>query len=355
MSPVVMPGRARPPATVCNLIRNGATDRPIEWPWISCHPPAKIPISSGGIGFSLGARAARRAQGSAESKHVSLSARTLDPADLERLRWATRHLEHPSLAARLTSVVGTPIEIAVNLLPRPVYHQVRGWADAAIYRVMDVAASSLHQGPHAQPDPRNGFYRGLAATTGAIGGFFGIYGLLVELPISTTLMLRSIAEIARTEGEDLSDADTRMACLEVFALGGHSESDDAAEAGYYGIRLALALSVTRAASHLAEHGLAGRGAPVLVEAVQAIAARFGAVVSEKVAAQLVPLVGAAGGAAINLAFMSHYQEMARGHFVVRALERRYGKDLVQAHYEAIRESAGAGRGDAGPRGAGAPA
>ena len=53
--------------------------------------------------------------------------------------------------------------------------------------------------------------------------------------------------------------------------------------------------------------------------------------------QVNPLIGAAGGAAINLAFMSHYQEMARGHFVVRALERRYGTDLVRTHYEAIRK------------------
>jgi hypothetical protein len=34
--------------------------------------------------------------------------------------------------------------------------------------------------------------------------------------------------------------------------------------------------------------------------------------------------------------MSHYQEMARGHFVVRSLERRNGRDLVQANYEALR-------------------
>jgi hypothetical protein len=264
----------------------------------------------------------------------ALVSAALAPSDLERLRWATEHLEHPSLAARLTNIVGTPIEIAVKLLPRPIYRQVRTWADAAIGKGMEVAASSLRD--HRQPEPHIGLYRGLAAGSGAVGGLFGVYGLLLELPISTTLMLRAIAEIARAEGEDLSAPETRMACLEVFALGGHSESDDAAEAGYYGIRLALALSVTRAASHIAEQGLAGRGAPVLVDVIEAIAARFGAVVSKKVAAQLVPLIGAAGGAAINLAFMSHYQEMARGHFVVRALERRYGPDLVRTTYEAIR-------------------
>ena len=262
----------------------------------------------------------------------------IDPVDLERLRWATQHLEHPSLAARLMSIVGTPIEIAIKLLPRPVYRQLRAAADAAIGQVMEVAASSLrheHEG-----DPRNALYQGLTAGSGAIGGFFGVWGLIFDLPISTTLMLRSIAEIARAEGEDLSRPEARLACLEVFALGGHVESDDAAETGYYGIRLALALPVTQAARHLAEHGLAGGGTPVLVDLIRAIAARFGVVVGQKAAVQLVPLIGAAGGAAVNLVFMSHFQEMARGHFVVRALERRYGPDLVQANYEILR-SAGA--------------
>jgi hypothetical protein len=259
-----------------------------------------------------------------------------EPDDLERLRWATEHLEHPSLAARLSSIVGTPIEIAVKLLPRPLYQQARRLADAAVTQVMQAAVSSLRHG--YQTDPRNGLYRGLVTGTGALGGAFGLYGLLLDLPISTTLMLRSIAEIARTEGEDLSTPEARLACLEVFALGGHAESDDAAETGYYGIRLALALPMTQSARYIAEHGLGGAGGPVVLELIRAVACRFGVVVTQKTAAQIVPLIGAAGGAAINLAFMSHFQEMARGHFVVRALERRYGPDLVRANYDAIRDA-----------------
>ena len=69
--------------------------------------------------------------------------------------------------------------------------------------------------------------------------------------------------------------------------------------------------------------------------MRAISSRFEVAVSEKVAAQAVPAIGAAGGAAINLIFMSHYQEMARGHFVVRRLERKYGAALVQAEYERL--------------------
>lgn len=259
--------------------------------------------------------------------------------DLQTLRWATQHLEHPSLAARLSNVIGTPIEIATNLLPRPLYQRIHGAADAAIGKAFQVAIASLRHREEANPRPH--YYRALAAGTGAAGGLFGIYGLLFDLPLSTTIMLRSIAEIARSEGEDLHALDTRLACLEVFALGGHAESDDAAETGYYGIRAALAWPVTEAGQFIAQQGLEGANAPLIAKLIHGVASRFGVSVSKKAAAMLVPLIGAASGAAVNVIFTSHYQEMARGHFVVRRLERKYGKTFVENQYEALRRTADA--------------
>ena len=48
-----------------------------------------------------------------------------------------------------------------------------------------------------------------------------------------------------------------------------------------------------------------------------------------------PLIGALGGAAVNYAFIDHFQEIARGHFTVRRLERRYGKDAVRTAYDKL--------------------
>ena len=69
--------------------------------------------------------------------------------------------------------------------------------------------------------------------------------------------------------------------------------------------------------------------------VSLIAARFGIVVSEKAAAQLVPVIGAAGGALINTIFIGHYQDMARGHFIVRRLEKTHGAGPVREAYDKI--------------------
>jgi hypothetical protein len=262
---------------------------------------------------------------------------TISEEDLSLLKWATRHLEHPSLAARMTSVVGTPIEIGVKLLPRQLYVKTREIADLAITKALQTAVSSLRH--RVEPDPHDGFYRMLAAGSGAVGGLFGLYSLPIEFGISTTIMLRSIAEIARHQGEDIHETEAQLACMEVFALGGTTEADDAADTGYYGIRLALAWPVTHAAHHIARHGLTADGGPLLLSLISSISSRFNIALSQKVAAQMVPLAGALGGAAVNSIFMSHFQEMAHGHFTVRRLERKYGKELVQANYEAIcRES-----------------
>jgi hypothetical protein len=84
-----------------------------------------------------------------------------------------------------------------------------------------------------------------------------------------------------------------------------------------------------------ERGVIEEGAPVLVRFIALVASRFGAVVTQKVAAQTLPVVGARGGAAVNYAFIEHFQEVARGHFTVRRLERVYGKNVVRTEYERL--------------------
>jgi hypothetical protein len=82
-------------------------------------------------------------------------------------------------------------------------------------------------------------------------------------------------------------------------------------------------------------GVVAEGGPVLVRLVAQIAARFGVVVTQKLAAQAVPVIGAFGGAVVNYAFIDHLQEIARAHFTVRRLERRYGKEAVRMAYEKL--------------------
>jgi hypothetical protein len=184
----------------------------------------------------------------------------------------------------------------------------------------------------AEHRARPRLHKAAATLSGAAGGAFGMMALALELPVSTTILCRTIADIARENGEDLSSPAVQMACLEVFALGGPAASDDAGETGYFAIRTALARAVSQAAEYVATNAVTSESAPALVRLLALIAARFKVQVSQKAAAMAVPVIGAAGGAAVNYLFIDHFQAMSRGHFTIRRLERRYGEAAVRAAY-----------------------
>ncbi len=267
-------------------------------------------------------------------------------ADREALAAALRRLEMPGFVGRMAALAGRPAELMARALPGAASGIVAKAAESALTRALDVALISL----------RDNRFRGgrvvhsaLASASGAVGGAFGLVALPIELPVSTAIMLRTIATIAREEGEDLADPETRLACLEVFALG-HTgvAAAEGADAGYFALRALLARSLALAADTVVHKGVAhGNSAlahRVLAHRVVApIVARFGAVVSQKVAVQGMMVVGAVGGAAVNLAFIEHFQSLARGHFAVRRLERVYGAEAVRAEYDRLKAA------DAGER------
>jgi hypothetical protein len=258
----------------------------------------------------------------------------LTAPDLQQLKAAKNLLENPGIAAKLAAVVGSPLEKGLKMLPKRMQGSVHKATQSALMKALNLAVTSLGKKPSEQPS-RDKIHKLAAAASGAAGGAFGIAALAWELPISTTLMLRSIADIAAAEGHDPRHLDTKLDCLTVFGLGAEGDHDDPAESGYFAARTALAGAVTEAAKHLAKKGVTSGSAPALVRLVTLIGSRFGVVVSEKAAAQAIPILGAAGGALINTIFIGHYQDMARGHFIVRRLEKIHGAEPVRLAYEKL--------------------
>ena len=253
--------------------------------------------------------------------------------DLRSLARARALLEAPGLTARLADMVGRPLEKGFSMLPpdwsKTVHHAVQ----VSLMRAMDLAVNTLGSKTPARSSDL--LHKALVGVSGGVGGAFGLLALPIELPVSTALMLRSIAEIARDEGHDVRNVHTQLDCLHVFALGGPSASDDATESAYWGVRAALSKSLGDAVAYFTEKGAVEKWAPAAVRLVSAIAARFGVVVSEQAAAKAIPLLGAATGSAINVLFLNHFQQMARGHFIVRRLEAKYGITLVMQAYQSL--------------------
>ncbi len=253
--------------------------------------------------------------------------------DLDDLKYAKSLLENPGLAAKITNSLGTPIEKGFDFLPKS-WHKI---VSSSSQKALEVAANSaiLTMKKSAKPDAANTLHKIMVAGSGAAGGFLGLLALPIELPVSTAIMMRSIADIARSENQSVSDPQIKIACIEVFALGGPGKDDDAVETGYFAIRSGLAKSVTDAAQHIASKGLSGKSSPALIKLISQISSRFGIQVSEKMAAQAIPVIGAVGGAVINTLFIDHFQAMARGHFIVLRLEKKYGFDVIKQAYAVL--------------------
>jgi hypothetical protein len=275
--------------------------------------------------------------------------------DSKALKAAVVVMETPTLTAQITNLVGTPIEYVVESLPASAKEIIHNAIQAALNKAADYALWTLDAESEQAASPLA--HKLYAATSGAVGGAFGFAGLPFELPITTIIILRSIAEIAREQKFDLTDPAIKLECINVFAMGGKSSKDDASDAGYYATRLVLANTMrllTQELGKIAADQAAKAAGKVVVEGVSAklfsnqqvakyladliekIAQRFGATITEKAAGQLVPVIGAVVGATLNTMFTDYYQDIAKAHFSILSLERKYGQEEVQLEYDKLK-------------------
>ncbi len=256
-----------------------------------------------------------------ETRHM------LDAADLRALAEARVLLERPSLAARLSSFVGSPLEKGMARLPASWRERIGGLAHDALMKAMDTAAKTLQ--PAAQPaSPR--LHKLLGSVSGAGGGASGRRADGGD-PLSTVLIMRSILDIARGEGEDDRQRAGEAGRARGVRLGGTRAATTRPRR--VTTPCARPRHTVRSRAPLAR-GLRARRA-ALARLITVVAARYKVQLTQKAAGMLVPGIGAAAGATINLMFMDHFQAVSRGHFTVRRLERRYGEEAVRAAWQAV--------------------
>lgn len=221
---------------------------------------------------------------------------------------ARRQREANGVLMTAMNFVGGQVEDGMKILPAPVRSQIEKAARAALEKSFAVAAKS-REGALQNVVATDRMNRLLGTLTGAIGGLGGLPTALAELPIATTVIFRAILTVAESYGEDPKSEETRIECLRVFGAGGPGSADDGIDTTFIGARIGL--------SGAAVNGVIAKVAP-----------RFAAVLSQKLASQTVPVLGAAAGAGTNYAFIGYYTEMAHVHFGLRAVSRRNDPDQV---------------------------
>jgi len=264
-----------------------------------------------------------------------------NPDDMRDLERAVALLSATPVIIKISNTVGSSIEAGINRLPDKVRAGLHAAAEKGLLKAIELAEKTLEP---AQQQARTTSHLFAVAASGAVGGFFGFTGLIVEIPVTTTVMMRSIQDIARSEGHDIGARDVQLECLSVFSHGSKSNADDdGADAGYYAGRAAIAELISETAKSLgklaaskAAKGMSATAAGQwLAKLIHTIATRYGVVITEKAVLQAAPIVGAVTGAAVNSLFMDFYQDTARGHFIVLRLEKRYGQAAVQQQFERL--------------------
>ncbi len=227
---------------------------------------------------------------------------------------AARQTRAGGLVMSIVNAAGSRIESRLEMLPDHLKDRLERTAARALERSYHLAGRT--QRPAGGADIGQRGHLALATLGGAIGGLGGFGTALAELPVTVTVIFRSIQRIAAEYGFDPADEAVRIECLRVFGSGSPLARDDGVNTSFLGARVTIT-------------------GPALNRVISAVAPRFATVLGEKLAAQAVPLLGSVAGAGINYAFVSYYQEMAHVRFALMRLAREHGAAEVLAAYRAV--------------------
>ena len=217
-------------------------------------------------------------------------------ADAELDRLARLYATAGGPGMRVLGILGTRAESLLDRLPGPVRARLGSATEQALHVAMRAADSSRARVPDQAPWVQSA----LTTAMGAAGGMGGLPSALVELPVTTTILLRGIQGVAARHGFDPAAENVKFDCVRVFSSAGPLAHDDGTDTGFLTLRLTLT-------------------GTAMNKLIAAVAPRLGAVLGQKLAAQSVPVLGALAGAATNYAYSSYYQSMAEVHFGLRRL------------------------------------
>jgi len=215
-------------------------------------------------------------------------------AELERI--ARRYKAAGGVGINVLNLIGGKAENLLEKLPATVRKEL----DRATVAALEYAMTAAHASRGRVPDQASWLNSAASAAMGAAGGFGGLPTALIELPVTTTLLLRVIEGVAVEYGFDPELESVRFDCVQVFSAAGPLAEDDGSDLAFLATRVALSGKAVQAI-------------------IQRVAPRLAVVMGQKLAAQTVPVLGAVAGAATNYAYTSYYEDMAHVHFGLRKL------------------------------------
>lgn len=227
----------------------------------------------------------------------------------------------PSAFPRAVRSIAKPVGFLTNrLIPAEVIEatiRTADWAASSSIRktALEHDFADLEACDEAATDVRR-WALGYAITGGGAAGALGAIGLVVDVPATITLALRTTRLIGLCYGfGDDSEAE-RVYILDVLQLAGANSVEEKAEAI---ARIEEQRKAMDAESWKKIVRLTGQTTGS-VTATRKVAATLGVNLSARKVAQLAPVIGAAVGAGVNAAFQNDVADAARFAYRARWLE-----------------------------------
>ena len=200
----------------------------------------------------------------------------------------------PGLIVKVSGLVGTPIQYMLDRLPKGAGDKITNAVQFSLRAAVNTAAITLGRRGRGRS-----WLKSHMAAAGVSGGVGGIFACRPADRVAhhDHHHSASIADVARSEGEDLLPRRRGWHVSRCLPWAGRLRVTTRPVRLLCGTG-ALARAVSEAAKYVAGRTMVEDGAPVIVRLLAQIAARFNTVVGDKIIAQGVPVLGALGGASI---------------------------------------------------------
>lgn len=140
---------------------------------------------------------------------------------------------------------------------------------------------------------------GLATTEGGVAGFFGLPGMVADVPVIISFALRTIHAVGLAYGFSLETEEDRQFALAVLATSGANTIQEkvAALAALRSIQVMIAKQTWKKMAEQAARSTLGKEAGII--ASRNLAKQLGINLTKRKAAQAIPVIGAGVGASVN--------------------------------------------------------
>jgi len=190
--------------------------------------------------------------------------------------------------------------------------------DAEVATILELRSKSLELSDKLANEVHN-WAIGAASAEGAAAGFFGLPGMIADVPALITMGLRVIHKIAVCYGYELKNESDQQMVFGIMSAAGSNTMEEKDAAIFLLRQIDKQMTGDELKKMAANSVIKGIGVDAAIIAIKNLSKQLGINISKRKAFQAIPLVGLAVGGAMNAQFINDIAWAARRTFQERWL------------------------------------